>query len=49
MAIGATSHQIGGAITMVLCGYLVDKYGWEMNLFIPGFVCILIAIFYLID
>ena len=44
-AIGATSHQIGGAITMVLCGYLVDKYGWEMAFFVPGVVGILIAIF----
>jgi OPA family glycerol-3-phosphate transporter-like MFS transporter len=44
-ALGATSNQIGGAITMVVCGYLVDAYGWQMAFIIPGIVAILVSIF----
>ncbi len=46
-ALGATSNQIGGAITMVLCGYLVESYGWEMAFIVPGIVAILVSMFLL--
>lgn len=46
-ALGATSNQIGGAITMVVCGYLVESYGWEMAFIVPGIVAILVSIFLL--
>ena len=44
-ALGATSHQVGGAITMVVCGYLVEAYGWQAAFYVPGVVAILIAFF----
>ena len=28
-AYGATSHQVGGAITLVFTGYLVADFGWR--------------------
>lgn len=42
-ALGATSHQIGSAITIVFCGYLVEKYSWQMAFFVPGLLAFLIA------
>jgi OPA family glycerol-3-phosphate transporter-like MFS transporter len=44
-ALGATSNQIGGAITMVVCGYLVESYGWQMAFIVPGIVALLVSIF----
>lgn len=44
-AIGAASHQLGGAITMVVCGYLVEYYNWQVAFFIPGFVALLVSVF----
>ncbi len=44
-SIGATSNQIGGAITMIICGYLIDVYGWETAFIIPGTIALLISLF----
>ncbi|WP_375319552.1 MULTISPECIES: MFS transporter [unclassified Candidatus Tisiphia] len=44
-SLGATSNQIGGAITMIVCGYLIDVYGWESAFIIPGIAALLISLF----
>lgn len=44
-ALGATSNQIGGAVTMIVCGYLVEAYGWEMAFIVPGIIALLVSIF----
>lgn len=44
-AMGATSNQIGGAIAMISCGYLIDKFGWRAAFFVPGIVACIISIF----
>lgn len=44
-ALGATSNQIGGAVTMVVCGYLVESYGWQMAFVVPGIVALLVSVF----
>ncbi|MCC8398845.1 MAG: MFS transporter [Rickettsia endosymbiont of Labidopullus appendiculatus] len=44
-SLGATSNQIGGAITMIVCSYLIDFYGWESAFIIPGIVALLISLF----
>ncbi|WP_341788530.1 MULTISPECIES: MFS transporter [unclassified Rickettsia] len=44
-AMGATSNQIGGALAMVSCGYLIDKFGWRTAFFVPGVVACVVSIF----
>ncbi|WP_341791873.1 MFS transporter [Rickettsia endosymbiont of Gonocerus acuteangulatus] len=44
-AMGATSNQIGGALAMVSCGYLIDKFGWRSAFFVPGVVACVVSIF----
>lgn len=44
-ALGATSHQVGGAITMFSCGYLIDQYGWQAAFYVPGIVALFVAFF----
>lgn len=44
-SLGATSNQIGGAITMIICGYLIDVYGWESAFIIPGIAALLVSLF----
>lgn len=44
-AMGATSNQIGGALAMVSCGYLIDKFGWRSAFFVPGAVACVVSIF----
>ncbi len=44
-SLGATSNQIGGAITMIMCSYLIDVYGWESAFIIPGIIALLISLF----
>ncbi|KAJ6645031.1 putative ATP-dependent helicase YwqA [Pseudolycoriella hygida] len=39
----ATSNQLGGAMTMVICGYLVDAYGWEAAFMVPGIIALVIS------
>lgn len=39
-ALGASSHQIGGAITLILSGYLIMNYGWRYAFFVPGIIAI---------
>lgn len=42
-AIGAASHQVGGAITLIFAGYLVTNWGWRYAFFIPGIIAMLIS------
>ena len=42
-ALGAASHQIGGAITLVFTGYLVANFGWRYAFFIPSIIAIIVA------
>lgn len=44
-AMGAISNQIGGALAMVSCGYLIDKFGWRTAFFAPGVVACVVSIF----
>ncbi|MCC8483802.1 MAG: MFS transporter [Rickettsia endosymbiont of Labidopullus appendiculatus] len=44
-SLGATSNQIGGAITMIVCGYLIDVYGWKAAFIIPGIIALLVSLF----
>lgn len=39
-ALGAASHQIGGAVIMIGGGYLVAHYGWESVFIIPSILCL---------
>ena len=39
-ALGAASHQVGGAITLVFSGYLVANYGWRYAFFIPSIIAV---------
>lgn len=43
-AIWNTSHSIGAAIALVLCGYLVS-YGWRFGLLVPAAIAVAGAIF----
>lgn len=43
-ALGATSHQVGGAITMVVCGYLVEEFGWQSAFYVPAVIAFAIAL-----
>jgi OPA family glycerol-3-phosphate transporter-like MFS transporter len=42
-ALGAASHQVGGAITLIFSGYLVANFGWRYAFFIPSIIAIIIA------
>jgi MFS transporter, OPA family, glycerol-3-phosphate transporter len=42
-ALGAASHQVGGAITLVFSGYLVANFGWRYAFFIPSIIAIAVA------
>lgn len=44
-AMGATSNQIGGALAMISCGYLNDKFGWRAAFFVPGVVACFVSLF----
>ncbi len=44
-SLGATSNQIGGAMTMIICGYLVDAYGWQAAFLVPGLVALVISLY----
>jgi OPA family glycerol-3-phosphate transporter-like MFS transporter len=43
-ALGAASHQVGGAVTIVFSGYLVANFGWRSAFFVPGAVAALVAL-----
>lgn len=43
-ALGAASHQVGGAITIVFSGYLVANFGWRTAFFVPGVIAAFIAL-----
>ncbi|MDG1436824.1 MAG: MFS transporter [Rickettsiaceae bacterium] len=42
-ALGAASHQIGGALTLIFSGYLVSNFGWRYAFFIPAMIAAIIA------
>lgn len=42
-AYGATSHQVGGAITLVFTGYLVADFGWRSAFFVPAIIAVIVA------
>jgi OPA family glycerol-3-phosphate transporter-like MFS transporter len=42
-ALGAASHQIGGALTLIFSGYLIDHFGWRYAFFVPGAIAVIIA------
>ncbi|WP_341763516.1 MFS transporter [Candidatus Tisiphia endosymbiont of Beris chalybata] len=44
-SLGATSNQLGGAMSMIICGYLVEHYGWESAFIIPGILALIISLF----
>ena len=35
-----TSHQIGGAVIVVLAGYVIDAYGWRSGFVVPAIICL---------
>lgn len=39
------SHQIGGALIFILCGFLIESYGWRSAFFVPGILGIGISAF----
>jgi len=41
------SHQIGGAFIFILCGFLIEHYGWRSAFWIPGGLGILVSGFIL--
>jgi len=43
-ALGAASHQVGGAITLIFSGYLVANFGWRYAFFIPSIIAVIIAL-----
>ena len=43
-ALGAASHQVGGAITLILSGYLVANYGWRCAFIVPAIISFFIAV-----
>ncbi len=42
-ALGASSHQIGGALTIIYTGYLVENYGWRSAFYLPGLIALVAA------
>lgn len=46
-ALGAASHQVGGAITLVFTGYLVTEFGWRSAFFVPSVIAAIVALFLL--
>lgn len=43
-ALGAASHQIGGAITLIMSGYIVANYGWRYAFMVPAVLAIIISV-----
>ncbi len=43
-ALGAASHQVGGAITLVFTGYLVADFGWRYAFIVPGIIAICMSL-----
>jgi OPA family glycerol-3-phosphate transporter-like MFS transporter/OPA family sugar phosphate sensor protein UhpC-like MFS transporter len=41
MSIWNTSHQIGGGLILILCGYLVEHWGWRSCFFVPAGIVLL--------
>ncbi len=42
-----SSHQIGGAIILVLSGFLITNFGWRSAFYYPSIIAVLVAIFLL--
>jgi len=39
-ALGASSHQIGGAVVAIFASWLISTYSWEYAFFIPGIIAL---------
>lgn len=39
------SHSIGASLTVVLCGFVVTRYGWEYCFYVPSAVALMGAVF----
>jgi MFS transporter, OPA family, glycerol-3-phosphate transporter len=42
-AFGSASHQVGGALTLVISGYIVANYGWRYAFFLPSIVALIVS------
>lgn len=42
-AYGSSSHQVGGAITLVFTSYLVADFGWRSAFFVPAIIAVIVA------
>ena len=42
-----SSHQVGGALILVLSGYLIQHHGWRSAFFVPAAIALLAAVFLL--
>lgn len=38
------SHQIGGAVIVVLAGYLIEAYGWRSAFFVPAIIALFMGL-----
>ena len=43
-ALWNTSQQIGGAIILVLAGFLIEHFGWRYAFYVPGIICLFLAL-----
>lgn len=43
-ALGAASHQVGGAITLIMSGYIVAKFGWRYAFFVPAIIAAFMSV-----
>jgi len=42
-----SSHQVGGALILVLSGYLIQHYGWRSAFYVPAAIALVASIFLL--
>lgn len=42
-AIWNASHQIGGAGILILCGFLIEHYGWRSAFYVPAGLALIVA------
>lgn len=39
----STSHTIGGALSALVCGFLVKYFGWRFSIYAPTLLCLLLC------
>lgn len=48
MALWNASHTLGGSAIVILCGFLLDRYGnWRICFFVPSVIALIVAVFLL--